>query len=241
MNSAKNLAVLQSRWTGCAKCDLHKMRPSREISFGGGSTKATYLIIGNAPRDTDESHGTVFSGRASDVLLASLEQVGISLDDCYFTYAVSCRPKVFIPATETEQERIEDRAPSRDELTACRSRLYEILYQVDPRVVITAGEWATKTMVRGRLPRFVEAVGKQYICVLMSADPEDHTEGNIEGKARYHDIKYPVLAVPDPTTILANTSTASHGPHHVLLKTLQRARDLVKFINNTEAKTMESK
>ena len=213
------------------------MRPSKEISFGGGSAKATYLIVGNAPRDTDEHNGTVFSGQAASVLLRALAEAKIAKEDCYFTYAVSCRPKVFIPATETEAERIEDRAPSRDELAACRSRLYEILYQVDPRAVITAGEWATKAMVRGRLPRFVEAVGKQYVCTLPAADPEDTAEGKVEGKARYLDLRYPVFAVPDPATILANTSTAAHGPHSVLTKTLQRVHSLVTFTINAEHTT----
>lgn len=233
------LASLQSRWTGCTRCGLHTMRSGPAICFGGGHPKATYLIVGNAPRDTDERTGAVFSGPTAAVLLRALDDAKIDKQDCYFTYAVACRPKVFIPATDTEDERIEDRAPSRDELIACRNRLYETLYQVDPRVVITVGEWATKTMVRGRMPRFVEAVGKQYVCVLPAADPEDHTDGNVEGKARYHDIRYPVFAVPDPAAVLMNTSGAAHGPHHVLQKTLQRARELVAFVRNSENKTME--
>ena len=242
MSAAQKLSVVYDRWHGCTRCGLHTTRQNPNIFFGGGHPDTTkYLIICNAPTADDEDLEVVFAGRAALLLLESLESVGIELSDCYFTYAVSCRPKVFIPATDTEKERIEDRAPSRDEMAACRPRLYEIIYQVDPRAIITVGEWATKTVVRGRLPKFLEVVGQQYTCVLPAADPEDHTEGKlIEGKSRYHDIKYPVFAAPDTAAILINTSSAKHGPHNILLKTLARARRLVEFTLNAEAKSLES-
>lgn len=239
MTATTALRVLYNEWTGCTRCDLSKTRETPEIFFGYGSLTAKYFILGSSPTESDEALSGIFSGRDGGVLLDTLADVGIDIDDCYFTYAVSCRPKVFIPATEQEPAKIEGRAPSRDELTACRPRLYEILYQVDPRVVITLGEWATKTMVRGRLPKFTEAVGKQYICTLPAAVPEDHAEGKVTGKSRYLDIRYPVFAVPDMNTILANPSTATHGPHNVLIRTLTNVRKYVDFVLHNEAATLE--
>lgn len=239
--SGKQLNVLANRWHNCTRCDLHKTRLTEEIFFGSGNPRATYLFVAGAPRAEDEEHSSVFAGHAAGLLLQSIETIGIDLNDCYFTYAVSCRPKVFIPATDTEGERIEDRAPSREELTACRPRINEVLYQVDPRIVFTLGEWATKTLVRGRLPKFLDAVGKQYVCLLPAATREDHADGKLEGRARYHDIRYPILTLPDPASILINTSTAQHGPHAVLLRTLERGRQLAEFVINAEKATMETK
>lgn len=234
MNAKARLQTLNAQWHGCTKCDLHLRRPTPHICFGGGAAPATYLIVGDAPNTSDENEGVVFSGEVSDILLEALTEAGIAIADCYFTYAVACRPKVYIPATDGEAERIEDRAPAREELNLCRPRLYEILYQVDPRVIITTGEWATKTMLRGRLPKYLDVVGKQYTCVLPSADPEDHAEGKTTGKARYHDLRYPMFAIPTPAAILMNTSEAAHGPHQILKSTLQRAHALVQFVLNAE-------
>lgn len=239
MNNKKNLQVLYNAWNGCTRCDLSKSREGDGIFFGYGSLTAKYFVVGAAPTESDESVAGIFAGREGGVLLDAMLEVGIDPDDCYFTYAVSCRPKVFIPATEQEKAKVEGRAPNRDELTACRPRLYEILYQVDPRAVITLGEWATKTMIRGRLPKYTEAVGKQYACVLPAAVKEDHVEKKTVGKSRYLDVTYPVFAVPDMSTILSNPSTADHGPHNVLHRSLSRIRTYVDFVLHNEAETMK--
>lgn len=240
MNAKKNLQVLLNEWHGCTRCELSKTRVDANVFFGYGPTSAKYFIVGGAPSESDESLAGIFSGKEGAVILDTLVETGIDLDECYFTYAVSCRPKVFIPATEAEEEKVESRSPSREELSACRPRLYETLYQVDPRVVITLGEVATKTMIRGRLPKFLEVVGKQYLCRLPAAVPEDHQEGKLTGKARYLEVVYPVFAAPDGAAVLANPSIAVHGPHNVLRNTIQRAKECVEFVLHHEAETMKA-
>ncbi len=238
MNPKKSLQVLHGQWSNCTRCDLSKSREG-QIFFGYGSLTAKYFVVGSAPTESDESLAGIFAGREGGVLLDTLQEVGIDLDDCYFTYAVSCRPKVFIPATEQEAAKVEGRAPTKDELTSCRPRLYEILYQIDPRAVITVGEPATKALVRGRLAKYTEAVGKQYACHIPAATSEDRAENKTTGKSRYLDVTYPVFAVPDMSTILSNPSTADHGPHNVLHRTLGRVRTYVDFVLQNEAATMK--
>lgn len=239
MNSSDNIQSLYYQWTGCTRCPLSATREGSEIFFGYGSATATYLIVGSAPTDSDEEMSGLFQGRANKVLFKALESAKIDPDDCYFTYAVSCRPKVYIPATEQEGERIESRAPTKEELTACRPRLYELLYQVDPRAVIAFGEPAAKSLLRGRMAKFTDVVGKLYTSTLPAAAPEDRAEGKTQGKSRYHDVAYPVFAVPDLATILANPSTATHGPHRVLVATLEHARNYVQFVIHNENKNLK--
>lgn len=234
------LKVLSNEWHGCTRCGLHQQRNGPDIFFGYGSEKPKkYLVVGGSPSEADELFGSVFAGDEGELLFELLKEAKITLDECYFTYSVACRPKVFIPATDTEQERIENRPPAKDETVACRPKLYEQLYQVDPRVIITVGEIATKAIVRGRLPKFVEAVGKQYLCLLPAATREDREDGKTQGKARYQDLTYPVLAIPDMSTIINNPSTASHGPYNVALKTLSRAQQYVEFVMKNEFETMK--
>lgn len=242
MNLKKNLLVLQRTWKGCTRCDLSQTRkPGQDIFFGYGLGQK-YLIVGTAPTESDEHLSSMFSGGKDGVLLMeTFAKAGIDPKDCYYTYAVSCRPKVIIPETEGQKSRIEGRAPSREELSACRPRLYEILYQVDPRIIITLGEGAARTMIRGKLPKFASILGRQFPCVLPSATPEDHLEGKVSGKSRYHDITYPVMVGPDLAAIQINAGrTNEHGPLSILQKTLTRARTYVEFVLNNEEKTLQS-
>lgn len=241
LNASARLTVLNNEWHGCTRCELHQMRNGPDIFFGYGVKEypKTFMIVGGAPTEADELFHSVFAGDDGDLLLELLKTVGIQQKDCFFTYSVACRPKVFIPATDTDGERIENRPPAKEETTACRPRLYEQLYLTDPRVIITVGEVATKAMVRGRLPKFIEAVGKQYTCSLPAASKEDREDGKTLGKSRYHDIAYAVLAIPEMSTIINNPSTADHGPYNVALRTLTRAKQYADFVTSNEQKTME--
>jgi uracil-DNA glycosylase family 4 len=228
--SKRNLTVLSEQWHGCTRCELSKTREGPDIFFGFGEAQPRVLVIGSTPTAADEYENSMFAGDEGDLLLHLLrEEANIPTEDCFFTYAVSCRPKVFIPATEDEPERIENRPPSKEELVACRPRLYEI---------VTVGEVATKAVVRGRLPKFVEAVDKQYQCVLFPATKEDHEDNKVTGKARYQPLVYPVFPIPDMNTIINNPSTAEHGPYRLAVKILKKVQDYTKFVIENEEHTM---
>lgn len=233
MNVEHKLAVLHNGWHGCTRCGLAETRKSDEIFFGFGAPNPKYMIIGGTPSSYDEAFSSMFGGDPGILLFNLLDDAGILQQDCYFTYALSCRPTVTIPATETEPERIENRDPSKEEMVACRPRLYEQIYQTDPRVIITFGEIATKAVIRGRLRKFLDAQGKQYTMLLPRALPEEH-KNDIVGKARWFDIVYPVFAVPDMATILNNPSEAPHGPLAVVMKTLERAKAYTDFVLRSE-------
>jgi len=238
MDAKHNLSVLQEAWDGCTRCAIHTVRPSDNIYFGFGSPTPKYLIVGGVPTETDEKFSSLFAGEQGELLFSILERCKIDIEDCYFTYALSCRPTVTIPATETEKEKVETREPTKEEYVACRPRLNEILYQTDPRTIITLGEIATKAVIRGRLRKFLDAVGKQYIALLPRRESGDK---NIEGRARYFDIPYPVFAAPDMATILNNPSQADHGPLQVAVRTIDRARIYTDFVIRSEQETMRKK
>lgn len=239
VRSQRNLDVLAADWHGCKRCDLSKTRDGNDIFFGFGKPQPKILVIASMPTANDEEVKAMFTGDEGDLLLHILSsEAGINAHDCYFTYAVSCRPKVYIPATEDEEERIENRPPDKEELVACRTRLYEILYQVDPRVIVTVGEVATKSVVRGRLPKFLDAIDKQYVCNLFPATKENHEDGKVAGKARYQPLAYPVFPIPDMQMIINNPSTADHGPYRLAVKILKKVHDYMKFTIDSEQLTM---
>lgn len=239
VSASKKLQVLQEQWHGCTRCGIHTMRASDDIYFGYGVPAPIFLIVGGVPTSADETFGGLFAGDPGSLLFQILSKTKIDLhQDCYLTYALSCRPKVIIPATELEEERLETREPSKEEYAACRPRLYEILYQTDPRAIITLGEVAARALLRGRM-KFSEQVGKQFKMMMPHASAEDHANNKTDGKGRWFDVGYPVFTLPDMNDILVNPSTAGHGPLNVAIKTLERAKAYVEFALQAEQDTLE--
>lgn len=232
----RHLEVLQESWTGCTKCQIHEMRQGPDIFFGLGNPTPDYLLVLQSPSESDEASGDVLEGAEGALLLELLSIAGIEVSDCFITYAVSCRPKLFIPATEDSKERIETRKPVKEELTACRPRLNEIIYRTDPKLIITVGEEALKTVVRGRQGKFLDSIGKQQVCILFAAGQEVMKEGSVEGASRYLNVKYPVLPLPEMTAIMSNPSTANHGPYYTALRALSRAHEYMRFLKKNEDK-----
>lgn len=221
MDEAQRLLVLQNEWTGCTRCTLHKMRESTEIVFGRGTAPADYLFVGTWPSGDDEEYHTPFLDLQGELIHEMMRTVGIDHENVFFTYILGCRPKLLIPATDETEERIEDRQPDKEEVLACRPRLTEIIYQVDPRIIVTFGLLPLQALVVGgtRIRKIAGQTKQLY---------EAHIPGRIE------DVRYPVIASIGTDMLVKNPSSAKHGPFGTTLETLSRAREYVTWIKKKE-------
>ncbi len=125
----------------CQRCDLCRPRARQRthVVFGGPNVDADVMIIGEAPRGKEDRYNGLFwedtpVGAMVDNFLKSMN---VTRDDVWFDSMVSCR------ATEAG-DASRDRPPNKDELAACRERLYEVIRIVDPKVVILLGKAALK-------------------------------------------------------------------------------------------------
>jgi uracil-DNA glycosylase len=118
----------------CTMCALSVTR--RNPVFGSGPREARLAVIGEGPGAKEDERGIPFVGR-SGALLDSLlsEVVGISRDEVFVTNIVKCRPP-------------ENRDPTKDEVAACEGYLVAQLAHVDPQVVVTLGNVATRTILK---------------------------------------------------------------------------------------------
>lgn len=118
----------------CTKCPLSVTR--RNPVFGSGPRDARLAIIGEGPGAREDELGIPFVGR-SGALLDSLlsDVVGLSRDEVFVTNIVKCRPP-------------ENRDPTKDEVAACEGYLVAQLAHVDPLVVVTLGNVATRTILK---------------------------------------------------------------------------------------------
>lgn len=123
--------------------------------FGAGDPGADLMFVGEGPGHEEDLAGEPFVGRSGKLLDRLLAQeLGIDRSSCYIANVVKCRP----PA---------NRDPRPEEVTACRPYLEAQVALIAPRVVVTLGNFATRTLLgttdpigklRGRVHPFGDAV-----------------------------------------------------------------------------------
>jgi uracil-DNA glycosylase len=139
------LADQREQALACQRCSLSKGRT--QVVFGVGNPEADLMFIGEGPGEQEDLQGEPFVGKSGKLLdRMMLEELGMTRKDCYISNVVLCRP----PA---------NRDPLPDEIEACHPWLEAKLETIDPKVVVTLGNFATKllldttdgiTKVRGR-------------------------------------------------------------------------------------------
>lgn len=103
----------------------------KNIVIGKGNEKANILFVGEAPGRNEDEQGIPFVGKAGKNLDELLSKVGLSLNDIYITNILKCRPP-------------ENRDPSPEEIKAHTPWLLEQIKSIQPKVVCSLGNYATK-------------------------------------------------------------------------------------------------
>jgi DNA polymerase len=99
--------------------------------YGVGDPNADLMFIGEAPGFHEDKQGEPFVGAAGQLLNQLLGEIDVPRDDVYINNVILCRP----PG---------NRDPLPDELEACKPWLDERVALIDPAVVVTLGNWATR-------------------------------------------------------------------------------------------------
>jgi uracil-DNA glycosylase len=137
----------------CTRCPLHQTR-SKAV-FGNGNADANLMFIGEAPGAEEDRQGLPFVGRAGQLLTRLLEGIGLTRDDVFVANVLKSRP----PG---------NRDPQPEEIEACWPFLERQIQLIEPRVIATLGNFATKritgsqvgiTRVRGT-PQLHELAGR---------------------------------------------------------------------------------
>lgn len=118
----------------CGACGLFKgcTTPKMDV-FGEGARKI--MIIGERPSETDDEDGEPFSDENGSLLRNVLEDLNVDLeDDCWATNAIIC-------AANAKQ------TPDTTQVTHCHPNLLAALREHRPRIVITLGHSALKSVL----------------------------------------------------------------------------------------------
>jgi DNA polymerase len=129
-----DLAALAAEASGCVRCPLHETRT--QVVFGVGDPSSGLMFIGEAPGRDEDLKGEPFVGRSGQLLdRLVLEEVGLTRDRFYIANVVKSRP----PG---------NRDPLPHEIEACRPWLEGQLSIIDPKVVVTLGNFSSKLLLQ---------------------------------------------------------------------------------------------
>jgi len=144
MNTPAEPDVSQMDWpalraaiAGCARCGA--CRPGAKPVYGAGAESAVWLVAAGATSVADEQEGVPVAGEAGKLLDNMLAAAGHArATDVFVTNLVKCRPASANGG---------DRAPTADEVDACRPFLERELALSGAGVLVTLGQVAANAML----------------------------------------------------------------------------------------------
>jgi DNA polymerase len=130
----EELKAVWEQAQSCQRCpQLASTRNT--VVFGSGNADAGLMFVGEAPGANEDKQGVPFVGQAGRLLDTLLGEIGLSRGDVFVANVLKCRP----PG---------NRDPLTQEIDACQDYLFRQLELIQPKVVCTLGNFATK-LLRG--------------------------------------------------------------------------------------------
>lgn len=126
-----------------------------KLVFGMGNANAELMFVGEAPGAEEDRQGKPFVGRAGKLLDTLLGEIGMRREETFVANVLKCRP----PG---------NRDPLPEEIEECSPWLFRQVELIEPLVICTLGNFATKlltgsptgiTKVHGR-PQTHELAGR---------------------------------------------------------------------------------
>lgn len=235
----EKLQTLYNDWHKCRRCPLVDFRctdegqPIEDIVFCSGNPNASIMIVGEAPGEEEMEMMVPFVGRSgkllNQILAATSQDAEIKQlyawylkvshtnanektfhskmfewrDREYFlTNIVACRPP-------------ENRAPLPPEMEACKTRLDNLIYTVDPLLIISAGGIAASALTGHK--------------ILITSRRGEIFDTPIKGKLV--DVLYPTLVTLHPSYLLRKADwNVAGGDYSKTVGDYAHAQRLVKFL-----------
>jgi len=127
----RSLVEVYNEASVCERCPLSETR--NRVVFGAGNADADLMFVGEAPGAEEDRQGLPFVGRAGAFLTELLEGIGLKREDVFINNVLMCRP----PG---------NRDPQPEEIDSCRPWLEQRIKLIEPRVICTLGNFATKLL-----------------------------------------------------------------------------------------------
>ncbi|MDP9295593.1 MAG: uracil-DNA glycosylase [Actinomycetota bacterium] len=149
----------------CLKCRLAQGRT--QVVYGVGDPDADLMFIGEGPGYHEDKQGEPFVGAAGQLLNRMLAEIDTRREEVYIANVVKCRP----PG---------NRDPLPDEIEACSPWLAEQVDLIDPHIIVTLGNFATRYILER--PSSISRVrGQRFIWRGRTVIPTFHPAAVLHG------------------------------------------------------------
>jgi uracil-DNA glycosylase family 4 len=132
-----DLAAVAHAIAGCKACSLSATALNHVP--GEGNPAARFVVVGEAPGQTEDELGRPFVGKSGELLTKILEAIGFKREDVFICNVLKHRP----PG---------NRNPAPDEIAACRPFLLRQLELLEPKVILALGTFAAQTLLETDSP-----------------------------------------------------------------------------------------
>ncbi|MCK4306547.1 MAG: uracil-DNA glycosylase [Candidatus Eisenbacteria sp.] len=206
--SVQDIYATFKAWNNCKKCELAELRENKKksskgragkIVFPDGNPQADLVIIGIGPGEEEDAQGIPWIGPSGEILNDYLAKVGIDRRTIFTMNIVACRPYSRIYDEVFKKMREENRDPTMTERVACRPMWQELLYLVDPLLVVVMGK-----------PAVLEVTGRRSITM----GEANGTIGTCKIPGRAIDVVYPIMMMYHPAFLARSGNTFRGGPWH---------------------------
>ena len=134
MDAVERAAALREYADQTATCTTCALAQGRtQVVFGAGSPNADLMFVGEAPGFHEDQQGVPFVGQAGKLLDTLLGGIGLTRPDVFVANVLKCRP----PG---------NRDPLPEEIAACEPHLFRQIELIQPKLVATLGNFATKLL-----------------------------------------------------------------------------------------------
>lgn len=232
----------QLEWRTCEACPLHKEREN--VVFGTGNPDADILVVSGPPSAEEDESGIPMDGAAGALFKTVWTDVlGRNPDELYFTNILGCTIE-------------SGRDPSAKEKQACLPRLEDIIYLVDPLLIIALGGVALNALVSGRKWSVLETNGGLFSSPHPSMQITSDRGGmDISGKVlplkgddkSKTELGYDVLAAIHPSYVLRTDPNFEStgvfqdgGPAYKMIDALQTGLELVEELKDKYHQTQRA-
>jgi uracil-DNA glycosylase family 4 len=151
ISRSAGLTAYATETAACTRCRLSQGRT--QVVFGVGDANADLMFVGEAPGFHEDKQGYPFVGQAGKLLDKLLEGIGLTRPQVYIANVIKCRP----PG---------NRDPQPDEIEACERHLFRQIELIEPKLIATLGNFATKLLS-----------GKQHGITRVHGRPQQATLG----------------------------------------------------------------
>ncbi len=173
LSRAEALAAYAASTSICTRCRLAEGRT--QVVFGVGDPNADLLFVGEAPGFHEDQQGFPFVGQAGKLLDKLLAGIGLDRSTVYIANVIKCRP----PG---------NRNPQPDEIESCEPHLFRQIELIEPRLVATLGNFATKLLS-----------GQPHGITRVHGTPQDATIGG--HRVTLYPIYHPAAALYTPAML----------------------------------------